>query len=47
VATLESPSGLLSVPVILTLVTLALLPLVVRAAVRRLIRPPEPPDGPG
>src|SRR3954468_12093570 len=37
VANLSSPTGLLSVPVIVTLVTLALLPLVVRAVVRRLI----------
>lgn len=46
VATLDSPSGLLSVPVIATLVALALLPLVARVIVRRLIRPPEPSDGP-
>ena len=36
VATVESPSGLLSLPVLGTLVALALLPLVVRAVVRRL-----------
>jgi uncharacterized membrane protein YdjX (TVP38/TMEM64 family) len=47
VATLDSPKDLLSVPVVATLVTLALLPLVARAVVRRLVRPPEPPDGPG
>jgi uncharacterized membrane protein YdjX (TVP38/TMEM64 family) len=44
VAHLESPSGLLSVSVIATLVALALLPLVVRAVVRRL-GPPAPLAG--
>jgi uncharacterized membrane protein YdjX (TVP38/TMEM64 family) len=41
VARLESPTGLLSTSVIATLVALALLPLVVRAVVRRL-GPPAP-----
>src|SRR5439155_15481239 len=49
VAHLKSPSGLLSVSVIATLVALALLPLVVRAVVRRLGPPAaievEPPGG--
>ena len=44
VAHLKSPSGLLSVSVISTLVALALLPLVVRAVVRRL-GPPAPGEG--
>jgi uncharacterized membrane protein YdjX (TVP38/TMEM64 family) len=49
VANIASPSGLLSVPVIATLVALAVLPLVVRVVVRKLIRPTAPqaelPDG--
>jgi uncharacterized membrane protein YdjX (TVP38/TMEM64 family) len=42
VAHLESPSGLLSVPIIGSLVALALLPLVVRAVVRRIGGPTAP-----
>jgi uncharacterized membrane protein YdjX (TVP38/TMEM64 family) len=42
VATIRSPSGLLSVSVIGTLVALAVLPLVVRAVVRRIGRPTAP-----
>jgi uncharacterized membrane protein YdjX (TVP38/TMEM64 family) len=45
VATVESPSGLLSLSVIGTLVALALLPLVVRAVIRRMApAPAELPD---
>jgi uncharacterized membrane protein YdjX (TVP38/TMEM64 family) len=42
VATIKSPSGLLSVPIIGSLVALALLPLVVRAVVRRIGGPAAP-----
>jgi uncharacterized membrane protein YdjX (TVP38/TMEM64 family) len=42
VANIPSPSGLLSVPVIATLVALAVLPLVFRVVVRKLIRPTVP-----
>jgi uncharacterized membrane protein YdjX (TVP38/TMEM64 family) len=44
VAHLKSPTGLLSVSVIATLVALAVLPLIVRAVVRR-FGPPAPADG--